>query len=40
MREVNVIDLVAGFEHHQPLRQLHGREVRKQAIEVIAGQRG
>jgi hypothetical protein len=40
MREVNLIDLVARFEHHQPLRQLHGREVRQQPIEVIARQRG
>jgi hypothetical protein len=39
MREVNLIDLVAGFEQHEPLRQLKGDEMRKQPIEMITGQR-
>ena len=40
MREVNLIDLVAGFEQHQALRQIRCRQMREQPIELIAGQRG
>jgi hypothetical protein len=39
MREVNLIDLVAGLGQHRALLQRDGRQVWKQAVEMIARQR-
>ena len=40
MREVDLVDLVAGLSQHSALQQVDGREMRKQAIEMIARKGG
>src|SRR5260370_38814770 len=39
MREIDLIDLVAGFGQHISLRQGNRRKMRKQPVEVVARQR-
>ncbi len=40
MGEVDLVNLVAGFTQHSALLQVDRREMRKQAIEMIARKRG
>jgi hypothetical protein len=40
MREVDLVDLIAGFTQDGILLQVDCREMRKQAIELIARKRG
>ncbi len=40
MREVDLVDLVAGFTQHGALLQVDRREMGKQAIEMIARKGG
>ena len=40
MREVHLIDFVAGFVQHDALLQGYRRQIRKQPVEVVTRQRG